>query len=59
MQNKEPRLCPFLNKPCIKEECQIWSGLKNNCAIVATSQLLNDQIMNAAAKDRTSMYPQK
>lgn len=59
MSITEPRLCPFLNKPCIKEGCQIWNNKDKNYSIAVTTSLLNAQIMNEAAKGRVSMYPQK
>jgi len=43
------KTCPFLNKECIKEECQIWNALNKNCSVVAVASELH--ILNMTASD--------
>jgi hypothetical protein len=27
MDPRPPGVCPFLNKPCLRDKCELWSGL--------------------------------
>lgn len=49
------KTCPFLNKECIKEECQIWHPMKKNCSVVAIVSELQMQSANEAAKQRGNL----
>lgn len=48
------KTCPFLNKECIKEECQIWHPMNKNCSIVSIVSELKMQSVNEAARQRAN-----
>ncbi len=40
MENREPKLCPYMSKSCIQEECTIWTDKYQKCSVKAHAELL-------------------
>jgi hypothetical protein len=52
--------CPFLDRECLKDACQLWAPGIGNCCFVASTILTEDlQRLGVVAYDRFLKLPEK